>query len=68
MTLPDERYRAMKRVRPFMYLLLDTPLRKLRKDELRLAVRYLLKHYPTNSELERLAELAPDLLEARRED
>ena len=66
MTLPDERYRAMKLVRPFLLDLLATPMRKLRKDELRLAVRYLLKHYPTGSELERIAELVPDLLEARR--
>lgn len=61
MTLPDERYRAVTRAREFLLELLDpkkTPRvpRAVRQTALR-----VLRHYPHDFEMERAAEIAPDV-------
>ena len=66
MTLPDERLRALKRVRPYLIALATTPMRELRKETLRAQIRGLLKHYPSDYELDRIAEAVPELLEKRK--
>ena len=65
MTLPDERLRAMKHIRPWLTGLATTPMRKLRKETLRAQISYLLKHYPSDYELGRMAEAVPELLKER---
>ena len=63
MTLPDERYRALTAVRQMLFQLATRPGR-ITKREVRAEIRRVLKHYPTGYELEQLAKLAPELLEA----
>jgi hypothetical protein len=60
MTLPDERYRALLNIRPAL-LAMCSPGR-LTKAEVRRTVRWLLKHYPTIYDLERMAKKCPELL------
>jgi len=61
MTMPNERLRAVNYAREFMYALLDpkkTP--KVPKNIRAWALR-VLRHYPMECEMERAAELAPEL-------
>lgn len=68
MTLPDERYRAVKRTEQFL-IDLCSPLRTPRVPrEVRDRARSLLRHYPSGYDLERLAEAAPEVMTARMED
>lgn len=64
MTLPDERYRAMRDL-PKVLLELAKPGCKLRKREVRMLIRIMLRHYPTVYELERIAKRCPELLRDR---
>jgi hypothetical protein len=62
MTLPDERYRALKQGKKLLEELCDpgrTPrVPSLVRDRARGAVR----HYPSDYEFERMAEKCPELL------
>ena len=61
MTLPDERYRALVQMRQRLYdIALSTG--RVSKRELRREVASLLRHYPAESEFERMAKKCPDLL------
>lgn len=67
MTLPDERYRAIQRTRHFLMSLMDpkeTPRvpRAVRGEAYR-----LLRHYPSDWDLESLAEKSPDVIIERME-
>ena len=60
MTLPDERYRSIKHCAEFMQQLASgeiTDVKKIRED-----ARWVLRHFPTVWDLDRMAERAPDLL------
>lgn len=61
MTLPSERYRALRRVRTVLlnWAMLPGPIRK---TEFRASIRALLRHYPTDYDLKRIAEACPELL------
>jgi len=61
MTLPYERFSAVNRTRE--WLLLNCDNRKL-PGYVREEMRSLLRHYPVRSELEAIAEQAPQYLEA----
>jgi len=67
MTLPDERYRAVVQTRRFLFDLCNpqhTPrLPKLVRD----TARSMLRHYPSESEMRRAAECAPDIFQERME-
>jgi hypothetical protein len=67
MTLPDERYRAVRNAREFMYSLMDpkkTPgLPKLIRDQ----ARGVLRHYPSDWDMDRAAEAAPDVFQRQME-
>lgn len=62
MTLPYERLNALLRTRDFLRDLLDPKKTPRVPRRIRLAARSCLKHYPHEFEIEKLAELAPNLL------
>ena len=64
MTLPDERYRALQQTQRFLLRLLSTPrVPKAVKDE----ARGLLRHYPTDYDLQQLESAAPNVIQQRME-
>ena len=63
MTLPDERYRAIKQGKKLLEELCD-PGRTPRVPSLvRDRARGVLRHYPNDYELERIADQCPDVLD-----
>ena len=61
MTLPDERYRSVVETQRFLLRLLTTPrLPKAIKQE----AKALLRHYPTDWDMYRATQEAPDLFSA----
>jgi hypothetical protein len=65
MTLPDERYRAVVQTQRFLLRILTTPrVPKAVKDE----ARSMLRHYPSDYDMKRAAESAPDVFQERMED
>ena len=67
MTLPDERYRAVKWAEAFLKRLAGghyarTP--KAVRDE----ARSILRHYPSDWDMQRAAEGAPEVFQERMED
>jgi hypothetical protein len=65
MTLPDERYRAVVQTQRFLLRILTTPrVPKAVKDE----ARSMLRHYPTDYDMRRAAESAPEVFQERMED
>lgn len=66
MTLPDERYRALINTRDFMRSLLDRLATPRVPLVIRRQARSCLKHYPWESDLEKLASSEPGILQAPR--
>ena len=65
MTLPDERYRAVVQTQRFLLRLLTTPrVPRAVKDE----ARSMLRHYPSDWDMNRAAEAAPEVFQERMED
>ena len=68
MTLPDERYRAVVQTRRFLLDLCNrehTPrVPKLIRD----TARSMLRHYPSDWDMNRAAESAPEVFQERMED
>ena len=65
MTLPDERYRAVVQTQRFLLEILTTPrVPKAIKDQ----ARACLRHYPSDFDMNRAAEGAPDIFAKRMED
>jgi hypothetical protein len=65
MTLPDERYRAVVQTQRFLLEILTTPrVPKAIKDQ----ARSCLRHYPSDFDMNRAAEGAPDIFAKRMED
>ena len=63
MTLPDERYRALKQGKKLLEELCD-PGRTPRVPSLvRDRARGALRHYPSDYDLERMADQCPDILD-----
>jgi len=64
MTLPDERYRAVVQTEKFLREILATPrVPKAIKDR----ARSCLRHYPSDWDMERAAEGAPDVFQKQME-
>lgn len=64
MTLPDERYRAVVQTQKFLVEILTTPrVPKVIKDQ----ARSCLRHYPSDWDMQRAAEGAPDVFQERME-
>jgi hypothetical protein len=65
MTLPDERYRAVVQTKRFLLEILTTPrVPKAVKDQ----ARSMLRHYPSDYDMNRAAEAAPEVFQERMED
>ena len=61
MTLPVERKHAVKNVERFLMDLSNPRITPRIPKEIRDRARSLLRHYPMDSDMERAAELAPDV-------
>jgi len=66
MTLPDERYRAVMQTQQFLQRLAGGKYPRVPKT-VREEARHMLRHYPTNWELQRAAEGAPDVFQEKME-
>jgi hypothetical protein len=62
MTLPDERYRAIRQTRQFLRDLQDRTIYPRVPISVRAEAYRLLRHYPGDWDLERLAEKAPNVI------
>jgi hypothetical protein len=64
-TLPDERYRAVTQTQRLLLEILTTPrVPKSIKDQ----ARSCLRHYPSNWDMRRAAEGAPDVFQEQMDD
>lgn len=61
MTIPSERFRALQMAKSFM---LDAANGRRKGNDMKLAARAALRHYPTEYELEMMARACPELLKA----
>ena len=62
MTLPDERYRAIRQTRQFLIDLMDRTVTPKVPRAIRAEAYRMLRHYPSDYDLDRLAEKAPDVI------
>jgi len=62
MTLPDERYRAIRQTGQFLRDLQDRTIYPRVPRAVRAEAYRLLRHYPTEYDLERLAEKSPNVI------
>ena len=67
MTLPDERYRAVKYAQDFLSRLAGGQYARVPKA-VRDEARSILRHYPNAWDMDRAAEGAPDVFQERMED
>jgi hypothetical protein len=67
-TLPDERYRALKMAESFMQDLLDPSKTPRVPRHIRQRARSVLRHYPGSYYLEQMARRSPDIITAELED
>lgn len=63
MTLPDERYRALKQGKKLLEELCDPGKTPRVPSIVRDRARGALRHFPSDYELERMADHCPDLLD-----
>lgn len=63
MTLPDERYRALKQGRKLLEELCDPGKTPRVPSIIRDRARTILRHYPFDIDLDSMAENSPELLE-----
>jgi len=67
LTLPDERYRAVKATAEFLQRLAGGEIPRVPKA-VRDDARWLLRHYPNQFDLRSAAQQAPDVFQERMED
>jgi hypothetical protein len=67
MTLPDERYRAVKYAAEFLSRLAGGEYPRVPKA-VRDEARSILRHYPSTWDMQRTARMAPDVFQERMED
>ena len=67
MTLPDERYRAVKHTKMFLLELCDPAITPRLPKHIRQEAHRLLRHYPDTYDLDRAAEFAPHVFQERME-
>jgi hypothetical protein len=68
MTLPDERYRALKWAEQFMQDLMDPSKTPRVPRSVRAQARSVLRHYPGPYYLEEIARRAPDIITPKMEE
>lgn len=67
MTLPDERYRAVKYARQFLMELCDSSKTPRIPSIIRNQARSILRHYPSDWDMERACQGAPDVFQTQME-
>ena len=67
MTLPDERYRAVRWAREFMYELIDPKKTPGIPKNIREQARSVLRHYPSTYDMSVAADAAPDVFQEQME-
>lgn len=67
MTLPDERYWAIRKTEQFLSELCEPALTPRVPKYVRDRARNLLRHYPHEIDLERMAEKSPQIISPRIE-
>lgn len=67
MTLPDERYRAVRWAREFMYELMDPKKTPGIPKHIREQARSVLRHYPDEWSMNQAAEFTPSVFQERME-
>jgi hypothetical protein len=67
MTLPDERYRSVRWAREFMYELVDPKKTPGVPKRIRDTARSVLRHYPTDWDMTRACDSAPDIFQEQME-
>ena len=68
MTLPDERYRALKWAESLMMDLMDPAKTPRVPKAVRAQARAVLRHYPGSYYLDELARARPDIIQPRMEE
>ena len=68
MTLPDERYRAVVQTRRFLLDLCNTQHTPRVPKLIRDTARSMLRHYPSDYDMNRAAQAAPEVFQERMED
>ena len=68
MTLPDERYRALKWAEQLLKDLQDPKVTPRVPRHIRQRARSVLRHYPGEHYIDEIARRAPDLITARMEE
>lgn len=67
MTLPDERYRAVRMARQFLQELLDSKKTPGVPKIVRQQANSILRHYPSDWDMERACQGAPDVFQTQME-
>lgn len=67
MTLPDERYRAVKMARQFLMELCSAEKTPRVPQIIRNQARGILRHYPSDYDMNRTADVAPDVFQTQME-
>jgi hypothetical protein len=67
MTLPDERYRAVRMARQFLLELCSPEKTPKVPAIIRNQARGILRHYPSDYEMDRASEKAPDVFQTQME-
>lgn len=68
MTLPDERYRSVVQTRRFLLDLCNSEHTPRVPKLIRETARSMLRHYPSDWDMQRTARMAPDVFAERMED
>lgn len=68
MTLPDERYRALKNTERFLMDLCDPAVTPRVPRTVRQRAAHCLRHYPTSYDLQQLAACVPNVLDTNLEE
>jgi len=63
MTLPHERFRAVMEVERFLMALVDPSVTPRVPSTVRRRAGLLLRHYPTWLDMEKAADIAPDIFQ-----
>jgi hypothetical protein len=67
MTLPDERYRAIKMAEQLLRDLCDPKLTPRVSKEIRRRAQWALRHYPGSYDLQQLEQAAPHVVQQQME-
>jgi len=65
MTLPDERYRAVRWAERFLISIMQT--RSGLSDDMKQEARSILRHFPSEYDMDRAAEASPEIFQKQME-